>query len=137
MSSDEPHPFDLDASLRSRPRKGFGVSFKTKLFATFGLALASFIFVAVLSYRRIRQDDENQRWVEHTHSVMERLDTFRSDLSNAAIGERGYVATGEGTYLSEYQDAVQRVHDDSTELANLTADNPGQQYLLKELILVC
>lgn len=43
------------------------MTFKSKLFAVFGTALAILVCVGVLSYPNVRQADEEISWVDHTH----------------------------------------------------------------------
>jgi len=48
-------------------------SFKSRLVLALSGALVFLVFVSVLSYRRILQEDADQKWIEHTHLVLEKL----------------------------------------------------------------
>jgi signal transduction histidine kinase len=109
------------------------VQFKSKIAAGFGIGLAILIFVGVLSFRGMIQDGEDRTWVTHTHLVLEKLDAVLTDLLDAETGQRGYIITGEDTYLEPYNDARQHVHQDVADLRALTSDNPIQQRAMDRL----
>jgi|HubBroStandDraft_6_1064221.scaffolds.fasta_scaffold04923_5 signal transduction histidine kinase len=103
------------------------MTFKNKVLAGFGTALAILILVGVLSYRNMVQSDEDRRWVTHTHQVLEKMDAVVTDLLNAETGERGFILTGEASFLEPYNEAFAHVYGDVKELRRLTSDNPVQQ----------
>ena len=109
------------------------MAFKSRLFAAFGTALAILVCVGVLSYLKVRQDDEERRWVDHTHLVIERIFSFQTDLSTAGTSERSYVITGDKSYLDGYGEAVARLTAEFQEIEALTSDNHAQQQSLNEL----
>jgi signal transduction histidine kinase len=109
------------------------MKFKNKVSAGFGTALAILILVGVLSYRSMLQSDEDREWVTHSHQVLEKLDAVLANMLNIETGERGYIITGEGSYLEPYNDALDRVHQNVKDVRELTADNPVQQRALDRL----
>ncbi len=109
------------------------MTFKGKLVAGFGAALVILVCVGVLSYRRTLQEDEDGRWVAHTHLVLEKLDAVLTDLIDGETGQRGYIITGEESYLQPYRSALSYVRQDVKELRQLTVDNPNQQRSLDRL----
>ncbi len=109
------------------------MNFKNKVIAGFGTALAILILVGVLSYRSMVQSDVDRQWVTHTHQVLENLDAVITDLLDIETGARGYVLTGEGSYLQPYNDALDRVRTNVKEVRQLTADNKVQQIALDSL----
>jgi signal transduction histidine kinase len=109
------------------------MSFNQKLAAAFGTALAIFIFLSVLSYRRTLQDDQDEAWVAHTHRVLETLDWLSAALQEAEASQRGYIITGEDRYSGEYDSAKQTSVGSVKALRDLTSDNPKQQYSLDQL----
>lgn len=102
------------------------MTFRTKLAAALGAALAILVAVGVLSYRRVLEEDQDQLWVSHTHQVLEKLDAVSVDLVDTETAQRGFILTGDKSYLRPYQDAIRRVHGDAEKLRQLTADNPSQ-----------
>lgn len=91
------------------------------------------LWIGVLSYRRSIQAEEDQHWVTHTHHVIENLDAVMTDMLDAETGERGYIVTGDYSYLQPYHSALERISRDVAEIRSLTADNPGQQDSLDRL----
>ena len=110
------------------------MTFKNKISAGFGTALAILIFVGVLSYRSMVQSDEDRQWVTHTHQVLEQVDAVESDMLSAETGERGFILTGETSFLDPYNDAFAHVNGDLTKLRLLTIDNPVQQRALDRVV---
>ena len=75
-------------------RRQNSMTFKNKVIAGFGIALAILILVGVLSYRTMVQNDEDRQWVTHTHQVLAQVDLLLTDLLNAETCERGFILTG-------------------------------------------
>ncbi|HEY4230241.1 MAG TPA: CHASE3 domain-containing protein [Thermoanaerobaculia bacterium] len=67
------------------------------------------------------------RWVVHSYRVLAATDDALGNLSDAESGQRGYLLTGEDSYLSPYTAAVAAFGPEMESLARLTADNPVQQ----------
>jgi signal transduction histidine kinase len=109
------------------------MTFKNKIIAGFGTALAILIFVGVLSFRSMVQNGEDRVWVTHTHLVMEKLDAVLIDLIDAETGQRGYIITGEESFLEPYDNALEHARQNVKELRELTADNQTQQLALDRL----
>ncbi len=102
------------------PRRG-------RLFAAFGLVLAFALADAVVSYRMTLRLIENERWVTHTHEVLNELEGTLSALKDAETGERGYIITGDELYLAPYKTGVIEIQQHLGSLRSLTADNARQQ----------
>lgn len=117
----------------NRWRNDRSVSFRLQLIGASGAALSILVAIGVLSYRRTLQEDEDQKWVAHTHLVLENLDAILSDLLNGETGMRGYVITRDESYLQPYISAVQRLQHDIGEVRALTVDNTAQQRSLNHL----
>jgi PAS domain S-box-containing protein len=98
-----------------------------KIMAGAGLVLAILLINALVSYRVTRRLIDNERLVGRTHEVLSELDDVMSTMDDAETGERGYLLTGEKSYLEPYQSAVGAIHARVEKLAQLTADNPNQQ----------
>jgi signal transduction histidine kinase len=109
------------------------MKFKNKVIAGFGTALAILILVGVLSYRSMLQSDEDREWVTHSHQVLERLDAVLANMLDIETGERGYIITGEGSYLEPYKEALDRVHQNLKDVRELTVDNSVQRRTLDRL----
>ena len=110
--------------------------FKSKLAAVFGTALIILLWIGMLSYRSNVQAEEDHRLVTHTHRVIENLETVLTDVLDAETGERGYIITGDDSYLQPYEIALHRVSEDVGRIRSLTADNPRQHSSLERLDLL-
>jgi PAS domain S-box-containing protein len=109
------------------------MGFKGQLFLAFGTAAVLLAGVAVVSYQRILQEDADQKWVEHTHLVLEELDSVLVDLINQETGQRGYALTGTPSFLEPYDLGRTQLWEDLKGLRRLTSDNPKQQSALDRL----
>ncbi len=109
------------------------MTFKTRLIAGFGTALALLICVGVLSYWSVVQNAKERQWVNHTQLVLEKLDALSANLTDAETSQRGYVLTGEESYLGPYNGAASKVHENSKDLRQMTGDHPVQQRTLDRL----
>ena len=92
----------------------------------FLLALATLIAVGVSSYFSIQNLIAAARSVDDSIKTISTLDDVLSNVLNAETGQRGYLITGESTYLQPYQDALAQINQDARELEGLVADDPAQ-----------
>jgi len=99
-----------------------------KLGAGFGLAALTLLVIAFVSYRNITNLIANESWVEHTHQVRINLAGLMSELTDAETGQRGYLLTGNDSYLKPYETALREIRSTLAEAMRLTADNPSQQH---------
>ncbi|MHB8743447.1 MAG: CHASE3 domain-containing protein [Sulfuricaulis sp.] len=94
-------------------------------------ALCSILLIlfilAGISYQNTKKNDETAQWVTHTYMVISSLWEVKSLLQDAETGQRGYLITGEASYLEPYRNALQRIDGSIENLKDLTQDNPDQQ----------
>ncbi|HZW81595.1 MAG TPA: PAS domain S-box protein, partial [Candidatus Deferrimicrobiaceae bacterium] len=97
-----------------------------------GLAVVAMVLAgaAGLSYRSSRGFIESSQWVSHSHDVLAELEATLSVVSDAQTATRGYVITGQETFLEAYRSAAPAVRDHIERLKSLTSDNPHQQLRL-------
>lgn len=107
------------------------MSFSSKAIAV--CALIVMVSIGVLSFRSTVRDEEDREWVTHTHLVLERLQAVLIDITQAEAGQRGYIITGDETYLELFHVGRTQVHEDIEQVRKLTADNPRQQETIKLL----
>ncbi len=72
-------------------------------------------------------------WLVHSHVVREQLDEILNLLNTAETSARGYVITGNETYLEPYLAACPGIAEHIKQLGRLIADNPEQVRRLREL----
>src|SRR5882762_2145016 len=114
-----------DADLASMQRKvGFG----------FGFALACLGVVSVVSYLSVVRLNEDAAWVEHTHEVLSGLQLLLAAVTDSETAERGYVITGDESYLEPYRKSASVADVQASRLRELTADNHVQQQRLASVV---
>jgi methyl-accepting chemotaxis protein len=98
-----------------------------RLIAGFGLAALTLLLIAGVSYRNANLLIDTERWVGHTHQVRTEFADLLSEVKDAETGQRGYLLTGEESYLEPYQASLTTVRATLSDLKKLTLDNPDQQ----------
>lgn len=110
---------------------------KRNLIFGFGASLFVLLLSSVISYLSILQLLDSQQWVEHTSQVSSSLENLISRMKDAETGQRGYLLTGEETFLEPYTGSKDDVFNFYNTAQQLTSDNKSQQNdfpLLKRLI---
>jgi CHASE3 domain sensor protein len=72
-------------------------------------------------------------WIEHTYQVMSTLEMTLQLVTDAETGQRGYILTGDKTYLEPYSRAVKQVHVLPDRIRNLVTDSRVQLVRVDEL----
>jgi len=99
----------------------------------FGSAVSIFLVVCAISYRAAIISGENQKWVIHTHEVLENLRDSLFAMQSMQSSYRGFLLTGSDEYLDLFHSGILRVQQDETILRKLTTDNVTQQRHLPAL----
>ena len=98
-----------------------------RLAVGFGLAILLLIANAVVSFRAANTLIENNRLVVHTQKVIETLSEAIAAVTTAETSQRGYIITGDESFLSVYANTLPQVDRTLATLKELTADNSQQQ----------
>ena len=98
-----------------------------------GIVLILLIVNVALAVLNIRQLNEDSNWVNHTHRVIERLQTLLSLVKDAETGQRGFIITDDPRYLEPYNTALGAINQQVDDLAKLTEDNAHQQAQFPDL----
>src|SRR6266436_7298950 len=119
----ESQPVDTEpASTESKVRLGFA------------FALACLAVIGVVSYLSVVRLKENAASVERTHEVLSSLELLLAASTDSETAERGYVITGDESYLEPYRQAGAVVDGQTRHLRALTADNRAQQQRLDSVM---
>ncbi len=102
-------------------------SLERKIGMGFGLALLTLILGGVVSYRSTMRLITASDRVAHTHEVRAELEGALSGVENAETSQRGYIITGDDSYLETYEAAVSGVYQHLQHVRDLTKDDPNQQ----------
>ena len=109
--------------------------FEEKVAAGFGIAFVLLTAVGMAAYRnndthRITQSNYLR---SRSHSVIEHSERLLSEMKDAETGQRGFVITGDESYLEPYATGSAAVADTISELRELTAENPVHQKRFAEM----
>ena len=99
------------------------------LAVSLGLAAVLFFFlvsgsVAYLNLQTISDDNDK---ISHSHEVIVALEKALSSAQDAETGQRGFLLTGNESYLEPYNAAVADLPSQIDGIAQMTRDNPVQQ----------
>lgn len=99
----------------------------------FAIGFAFACALAVLAWTQYRQFEADLRWTDHTHKVLGTIDDIERGLLDSESSVRGYLLTGSADFLEPYQRGGDLANQAVNELLRLTADNPHQQALLRQI----
>jgi methyl-accepting chemotaxis protein len=104
-----------------------------KIAAVMALVGVGLAIIGAVSYRSVGSLDASSQQVGHTYQVLARIAAVSSSLKDAETGQRGFLITGQQSYLAPYQQAQGDLATEQSALRALTADNPVQQKRLDAL----
>ncbi|KYG67022.1 hypothetical protein AZI86_08370 [Bdellovibrio bacteriovorus] len=96
--------------------------------ATFLMVLNSAYLFS--SFQKAR---ENEAWLQHSNDVLSELELILSSVKDAETGMRGYLLTGDSSYLEPYYEGTTEVWAHFRLAKQLTGDNRAQQDSLAAL----
>lgn len=99
----------------------------------FGLSLLLLIITSVASYSSIRNLLDSSQWVDHTDSVLIKLDRVHGLLRDAESAQRGYLLTGDAGFLPSLNVVQAHISQVVDSINAMTIDNPRQTENLREL----
>src|SRR3954447_16694333 len=102
-------------------------SIGTKIGINFAVVMAAVVVVGTISHQSTTQLVESGKWVAHTHQVLSEIEGLLSALKDAEVGQRGYLVTGDETYLEPYLSSRASIDQCLRDVRQLTSDNPVQQ----------
>jgi CHASE3 domain sensor protein len=77
---------------------------------------------------------ENFRWVTHSGDVIAAMRTALIDLREAESGQRGFVLTGDDTFIVTFEQHITDARRSITRVVGMTTDNPVQNARARELL---
>lgn len=99
----------------------------------FGLALIILAVIGVVSFRASLNLEAAAAERAHINQVRLAIQAEFSQLQDAESGQRGYLITGDDTYLAPYNASVAQIATETASLRALTAGQPAQQQRLDAL----
>lgn len=105
---------------------------RTALFAL--LATTVLVAIMVVYFYNARKITVSGNLVAHTQEVLRTSDHVLMDVLNIETGSRGYLLTGNKSFLEPYDTAMKTITGDVQKLQFLTKDNPNQLVVIDSLI---
>jgi len=102
-----------------------GLNLKVQL--AFGSAILTLLIAGAISYRAMVVSSESGGWVRHTHEVLTVLQDLLLAMETVESSYRGFVLTGDESYIESYRTNIGNVERDEAAVRSLTVDNPAQQ----------
>jgi PAS domain S-box-containing protein len=124
LSSDTPRSAERDQTTATGAEL---LSTERKVRVGFIFALACLVAVGAFSSASVVDLNKHAALVDHTHQVFSQLELLLAAATDAETAERGFVITGDESYLDPYTQGAQAVEVHAAALRQLTADNPIQQ----------
>ena len=104
-----------------------------KLPIAFGSAMTLLAFVGAFSHRSITESNERAKWVTHSRDVLKSIQLMRYSMEAISSNIRGFLITGNDSYLETYHANLEKLEQQKTDISNLTVDNSEQQRKLPAL----
>lgn len=102
-------------------------TFGKKIAAGFALSFVLLVTTGAMAYRSINTLSRASYSVAHTHLVLEHIARVLTLLDDVESGGRGYIITGDESFISSHQQAGAEIATNLNELRELTVDNSAQQ----------
>jgi PAS domain S-box-containing protein len=96
-------------------------------------AILTMLAAGTISYRALVASGERDRWVGHTHDVLENLQKLMLAMQNVESSFRGMAITSQESYLDSYRASIASAEQYAKTIRRLTVDNPIQQRKLPAL----
>jgi CheY-like chemotaxis protein/CHASE3 domain sensor protein len=126
MDQSNPLPSSIGA-----PRSSLPLPPRTLL--GFLLAVAAVVIIALLSYQSLQATTNTARDLTQSIDVLRRLQGLLSTLKDAETGQRGFLLTGEESYVAPYTDAKDALPDEFKAIRALLVNRPEQAQRLDAL----
>ena len=109
-------------------------TFGRRIAAGFAIAFALLAVIGAVAYQSIDAITKTSYWVTHSHIVRDHINSVVRGMNDAESSGRGFVITGDESFLASYQPSLDAVNKTVDELQALTVDNPDQQKRIAEML---
>jgi methyl-accepting chemotaxis protein len=101
-------------------------SIATKLILVFALGPLALAIIGMLTYRSTNALLDARHLQLQTYAIHTEIGNIWVDLLNAETGQRGYLLTGDPSYLQPYSAGVEATKNDLAAFATMAAESPRQ-----------
>ena len=109
-------------------------SFGVLIALGFTVSFVMLVVVATVGYFSIAAIWNNTNKMAQTYEVIDQISDLTAVLTNAETGQRGYLLTGDDSYLEPYRLANAAIDNSIKQLRDSTVDNPAQTRLLEQVL---
>jgi methyl-accepting chemotaxis protein len=109
------------------------VRIRNKILVIVIMILLITIGIGSVLYWGITSSQDRERWVAHTHEVINEADELMIQLLNMETGERGFALTDDEAFLEPYESGWETYQEHYNTLYELVSDNPAQQNRLESI----
>jgi methyl-accepting chemotaxis protein len=102
-------------------------TFGRKIAVGFAVAFALLVAIGTVAYHGIETITKTSHWVAHSQAVRDHIQKIVADMNDIETSQRGFIITGEESFLNSYQPGIESVRSELKTLRELTSDNPNQQ----------
>ena len=101
-------------------------TFGRRIYAGFAISWVLLLVIGAVSYGRISVLSTTSVQVDNSHKVLEHLAAYLGALRDAETGQRGFVITGDDSYLDAYNAGVMALPRIQSELHDFITSDPAQ-----------
>ena len=120
-----PHTSTSQAATRFTVPRG--------MLAGFAIAALATVLIALVNFRTAQVRSHAVEAMDETTVTMRHLNLFVSSLKDAETGQRGYLLTGDDTYLQPCNLSLSAMQRNMASLKELTDDNAVQRRLVLQI----
>lgn len=84
------------------------ISLRNKVLLIVVLVLIGFVTVAVVAYQAMLTTSEREREIEEAYQIIDHTRQMEASLFMMESGERGFLITGDPTFLEKYENGQKR-----------------------------
>ncbi|MET0210416.1 MAG: CHASE3 domain-containing protein, partial [Burkholderiaceae bacterium] len=111
-------------------------TFGKKLALGFALSFALLLVIGLVSYRGVDTLTQTSYAVSRTHAAQTHISALLSAMKDAETAQRGYLLTGDETYIEPYRAAIVDVPRIVAELRPIIRDNAAQESRLGQAVVM-
>lgn len=98
------------------------------------ISIFTLLFAASISFKQIKSLIESEKLVVHSYKIYVELEQLNSYAKDAETGQRGFLLTGDSSFLHPYYDTFEKVNKSFDRLKLLIAGNSQQSLSLDTLV---
>lgn len=109
------------------------MKFRTQVILGNSFILLILIVISGITYQSVKSMEETEKWVEHTHLVIEAGEELLVEMLNQETGMRGFLVAGKEEFLEPYHSGQKRFKEIMAQTKIKVEDNPEQGQRLEDV----